>query len=242
MSRGFTILTNYTYSKSIDDLPVQAGVTGFDTSSALPWDADGRHQFDRGPSEFDHTHRFVASFVWELPALSSSGWMHAIFGNWQVSGLVQAQTGRPVTVLQGSNISGTGIGKDRGTFTGSDPYAGGACAASGTTAPCSDWISPAAFKLASDPTIKNTFGTVGKGSLRFPGLYTWDMGFSKTFGITERLKLQFRAEFFDIFNRVNYLSDEGTVNSFSSLTTRTFGGLTAGGDPRIGQMALKLNF
>ncbi len=242
MSRGFTILTNYTYSKSIDDLPVQAGVTGFDTSSALPWDADGRHQFDRGPSEFDHTHRFVASFVWELPSLAQSGWMHAIFGNWQVSGLVQAQTGRPVTVLQGSNISGTGIGKDRGTFTGSDPYAGGACAASGTTAPCSDWISPAAFKLASDPTIKNTFGTVGKGSLRFPGLYTWDMGFSKTFGITERLKLQFRAEFFDIFNRVNYLSDEGTVNSFSSLTTRTFGGLTAGGDPRIGQMALKLNF
>src|SRR4029453_8720936 len=61
MSKGFTILTNYTYSKSIDDLPVGAGVTGFDTSSALPWDAPGRHQFDRGPSGFAHPHRFRAS-------------------------------------------------------------------------------------------------------------------------------------------------------------------------------------
>jgi hypothetical protein len=243
MTRGFTILTNYTFSKSIDDLPVQAGVTGFDTSSAKPWDDPTRHAFDRGPSEFDRTHRFVASFVWEIPVPGAmNGWMRALLADWQLSGLVQAQTGRPLTVLQGREISGTGIGKDRGTFTGIDPYSGGACAASGVTSPCKDWITPAAFKIATDPTIKNTFGTVGKGSLRYPGFYSWDMGFAKNFVITERLKLQFRAEFFNIFNRVNFLSSEDVVNSFSSLSTRTFGGLTVGGDPRIGQMALKLSF
>src|SRR6266705_1133709 len=69
MSHGLTILGNYTWSKSIDDLPNGGGVAdvGADTVSPRPWDDPLRHQFDRGPSDFDHTHRFVASYVWQLP-------------------------------------------------------------------------------------------------------------------------------------------------------------------------------
>jgi hypothetical protein len=93
------------------------------------------------------------------------------------------------------------------------------------------------------------FGNVGKGSARFPGFYAWDIGLSKSFLLTERWKLQFRAEFFNAFNRVNFLDDEGTVNSFARfsmtngvLTNRLFGGLQVGGAPRIGQLALKVLF
>src|SRR5439155_3721103 len=113
---SLTILGSYTWSKSIDDLPPGAGVTGFDAGfSARPWDDPLRHQFDRGPSEFDHTHRFVSSFVWELPTFSGSkGFLHHAFGGWQYSGLVAGQTGRPFTVLQGAELSGTGLGQDRG--------------------------------------------------------------------------------------------------------------------------------
>ena len=240
LTHGFLILGNYTWSKSLDDLPPRAGVTGFDTSSALPWDDPRRHQFDYGPSEFDHKHRFVASFVWQLSDLKNRNkFVRGFLGGWQISGLVQGQTGRPVTVVQGSDISGTGIGQDRGTFTGANPYSSGAC---GTVASCRVFLNPAAFKPASDPSIKNTFGNVGKGSLRFPGFFGADMGLSKTFAITEELKVQLRGEFFNVLNHVNFLSDEGTVNTATTFSNSTFGTLRTAGDPRIGQLALKIIF
>jgi hypothetical protein len=152
---------------------------------------------------------------------------------------MQAQTGRPMTVVQGADISGTGIGQDRGTFTGVDPYTSGAC--TGVVA-CKLFLNPAAFKPGNDPTIRNTYGNIGKGSLRFPGFHAWDMGISKIFNITERYKVQFRSEFFNIFNQVNFLDDEGTVNNFSTVSNGNFGRLRTAKDPRIGQIALKFIF
>ncbi len=240
MTHGLMILASYTWSKSLDDLPPRAGVTGFDTSSALPWDDPNRHRFDYGPSEFDHTQRFVASYIWQMPSLKGkNGFVRGVLGDWQFTGLVQAQTGRPITVNQGTDISGTGIGLDRGTFNGADPYSSGPCA---NVAPCQVYLNAAAFKVATDPTIKNTFGNVGKGSLRFPGFYSWDMGLSKTFAITEGLRVQLRGEFFNIFNQVNFLGDEGTVNNSSQISNGNFATLRTATDPRIGQVALKIIF
>jgi len=252
MSRGLMVLANYTWAKSLDDLPPRAGVTGFDNSSALPWDDPNRHRFDYGPSEFDHKHRFVLSYVWELPSLKGqNGFVRGVFGGWQLSGLMQAQTGRPVTIEQGSDISRTGIGRDRGTLiAGASPYASGPC----PSAPCQFYLNLAAFEPTNvpnpanpnqtipNPHIINTFGAIGKGSLRYPGFYGWDMGISKTFSITERFKLQLRGEYFNIFNHVNFLSDETTVNNASTVSNGNFGRLTTATDPRIGQVALKLIF
>ena len=246
MASGLTILGSYTYSKSIDDLPPGAGVTGFDTFSARPWDDPLRHQFDRGPSDFDHTHRFVASFVYELPTLKgSSGFARQALGGWQFSGVVTAMTGRPFTVLQGTELSGTGLGNDRGTLNGSaDPYASGACAG---VSGCVNWLNPAAF--ASAASTKGTYGLTGKNAFRMPGKYTWDMGLSKNFTFTERWRLQFRAEFFNVFNRVNFfdedlLGSQPSLSNFQKLSAGAFGTFRAGqvGDPRIGQLALKLFF
>ena len=260
MSHGLTILGNYTWSKSIDDLPPGAGVTGFDTYSARPWDDPLRHQFDRGPSEFDHTHRFVASFVWELPGFSGSkAFVRHALGGWQYSGVVTAQTGRPFTVLEGGEISGTGIGNDRGALVaGVDPYSSTSCGASGG---CVSWLNSAAFvgprqvpdpanpgKLMVNPALAGTFGDVGKNSFRMPGKYSWDMGLFKNFTLTERWKLQFRAEFFNVFNRANFFDEDITpqpnLGNVQRLNASTFGTFRAGqvGDPRIGQLALKLIF
>ena len=245
MTHGLTILGNYTWSKSIDDLAPGAGVTGFDNSSARPWDDPLRHQFDRGPSEFDHTHRFVASFVWELPGSSSSnGFVRHALGGWQYSGVVSAQTGRPFTVLQGAELSGTQLGADRGTLvSGVNPYISGACP---TTTNCVSWLNKAAF--ATTAASLGTYGTTGKNAFRMPGYYDWDMGLFKNFSFTERWKLQFRAEFFNVFNRANFF-DEGipsqpNLGNFQKLNGSTFGQFRAGqvGDPRIGQLALKLFF
>ena len=101
--------------------------------------------------------------------------------------------------------------------------------------------------LFSQPTV-GTFGNAGKGSLRWPGYYNWDMGFSKEFKLTERYGVQFRTEFFNIFNRVNFRDTNNgsgfnnTVENVVNLNSRTFGTLRSALDPRIGQMALKILF
>jgi hypothetical protein len=241
MSHGLTIMGNYTWSKSIDDLPNGGGVAdiGADTVSSRPWDDPLRHQFDRGPSDFDHTHRFVASYIWELPGLSrASGLVRHVLGGWQLGGLVSAQTGRPFTLLSGINASGTGIGQDRANLLG-NASTPGACAAAKITTSCVDWLNPGAFTS----NAAGTFGNVGKGSFRLPGSFTWDMGLDKNFSITERWRLQFRAEFFNVFNRANFMDDGASLTNFQKLSSKNnFGAIQQAGDPRIGQLALKLFF
>jgi Carboxypeptidase regulatory-like domain/TonB-dependent Receptor Plug Domain len=243
MSHKLTIMGSYTWSKSLDDLPPGGGVAdiGADTSSARPWDDPLRHAFDYGPSEFDHTHRVTASYVWALPQLKSqNGLLRNVFGDWQLSGLVSAQTGRSFVVLSGASgasSSGTGIGQDRANLIG-DPYGAGACAKAGITGPCRDWLNPASFTS----NAPSTFGNIGKGSIRLPGFNGWDMGLSKNFRFTERAALLFRAEFFNIFNRVNFDEGAATGNFARLNSAANFGALQSVSDPRIGQLALKVTF
>jgi hypothetical protein len=249
-SRGLTILASYTYSRSIDDLPAGAGVTGFDTFSTRPWDDPLRHQFDYGPSDFDHTHRFVASYVWVLPTPArGNGFLRNVLGGWQLGGVVSAQTGRPFTVLQGDEVSGTGIGQDRATLiAGADPYAPGACAAAGINTgsnpkPCVDWLNKASFASKAQAIgTTGTFGNTGKNGFRLPGAYTWDMNTTKNFVFTERWRLEFRAEFFNVFNRANFMDDTASLSNFQKVKASAFGAIQQASDPRIGQLALKLYF
>jgi hypothetical protein len=146
VAHGITVLLNYTYSKSLDDLPFGEGVTGFDTGySALPITNPLRHQFDYGPSSFDHANVFTGSYVWQTPTLkNSNSWVRHMLGDFEFAGIVSAASGRPITVLQGTEISGTGIGNDRGTLiAGSNPYSKNSCA--GVTATCVSWLNPNAF-------------------------------------------------------------------------------------------------
>ncbi len=271
MSRGLTVLANYTFSKSMDDLPFGEGVSGFDTGySALPLTDPNRHRFDYGPSSFDHTHVFSGSYVWQLPSLSRQNRLvHHLFGDWQWGGIVSAATGRPITVLQGTEISGTGIGNDRGTYCTGNGAAGDTCqpgisaygnnSCAGVTATCVSWLNAAAFEPtkvggANNAVVFGTFGDIGKNALRLPGTFNWDMQLSKYINFTERWKLQLRAEYFNIFNHPNFAPEStstGTVNttdqisSFDKLNGNSaFGTFRAGqaADPRVAQLAAKLFF
>lgn len=232
-SRGFTVLMNYTWSKSIDDLPYNQGITGVSAgnNSPIPWNFPGRHQDDRGPSEFDHRHRFVTSYVWALPELAKTNRaVRALAGGWQFNGILTLQSGGPLTVVAGKDQSATGLGSDRANYLGGNPYGPGACGASG---PCMDYLIPSVFTI---PAL-GTFGNVGKGALRGPGLANWDMGIFKEFRVVrESLRLQFRGEFFNTFNRVNF-NNPGVTSSAGG-----FGSITRADDPRIGQLALKFLF
>ena len=266
MSHGFTFLANYTYSKSMDDLPFGEGVSGFDTGySALPFNDPNRHKMDYGPSGFDHTHVFSGSYVWRSPAIRNSGTLlRYLLGDYEIGGIVTAASGRPITVLQGTEISSTGIGQDRGTFvSGVDPYSADSC--NGVAAKCVSWLNPAAFLSTAQiktncgatftPTCAlPTFGNVGKNVLRLPRTSDWDVQISKYFNFTERWKLQLRAEYFNVLNHPNFAPESistGTVNgtdqisAFDKLNNNSaFGTFRAGqaGDPRVAQLALKLFF
>lgn len=163
--------------------------------------------------------------------------MRNVLGNWQFSGLVTAQTGRPFTALASGDVSNTGISMDRAFISG-PAYGSGSCAANGVTTPCKDLLNPNSF---SDPA-PGTFGNIGKGALRFPGYYNWNMAATKNFQLTERFRLQFRFEFFNVFNRVNYLDDDNTVANVATNGGSNFGNIQNSYDPRIGQAALKLFF
>jgi hypothetical protein len=266
LTHGLTLLANYTFSKSLDDLPFGEGVTGFDTGySALPLNDSDRHKFDYGPSSFDHTHVFTASYIWHSPSLRSSGWLvRNLLGDYEIGGIMSAASGRPITVLQGTELSGTGIGNDRGTFiTGVDPYSSTSC---GTTVNCVSWLNPAAFQptkvpnpanpatTINNPLIFGTFGDVGKNTLRLPGTFNWDMQFAKNFLITERWRLQLRAEYFNVLNHPNFAPESvstGTVNTTDQISAfdklngnSAFGTFRAGqaADPRVAQLAIKVFF
>jgi hypothetical protein len=95
------------------------------------------------------------------------------------------------------------------------------------------WFNTAAF--AVNPV--GTFGTVGKGTLRSPSTFNWDMGIFKTAKIRERFGIQFRAEFFNVFNQTQFLDPGVSVNSAT-----TFGRILTANDPRIMQFGLKLTY
>lgn len=231
-SQGFTILANYTWSKSQDNLPAGTDVTSPMLNAVIgtsPYVPDFK-ALDRGPSDFDYNHNFVVSYVWEVPALANANRLvRAVVGGWQISGIFSAQSGGPITITAGQDRSQTGIGNDKGVWLGQPARGSGAC---GSAAPCVDFLVPTAFAL---PAL-GTYGSIAKGTFRGPGAFNSDMGLSKRFPIRERLNLQFRAEFFNAFNRVNL------NNPTSSISGAGFGSIRGSRDPRIGQLALKLTF
>ncbi|MFL6452347.1 MAG: carboxypeptidase regulatory-like domain-containing protein [Bryobacteraceae bacterium] len=240
LSHGVSLLANYTWAKSLDTLPAGMAISTIDQSSysAIPWSFPGRHQNDYGPSEFDRTHRFILSYVWDLPKLTGhSAWLRYTVGGWQWTGIFTAQNGAPFTVRAGTDRSLTGLGSDRASFVGNvDPYGGNAC---GNTAPCVNFLNPAAFTVAP----LGQFGNVGKGSLRGPNYINVDSGLFKDIPVkSEAVRFQFRAEFFNVFNRVNYDLPAGDSRT-PAYNGANFGSLNRALErERIGQLALKLLF
>jgi hypothetical protein len=113
------------------------------------------------------------------------------------------------------------------------------------SAPCDQWINPAAFV----PNPTGTFGNVGRNELRGPGTVNVDVALSRIFKFTERFSVQVRAEAFNVINHTNFvggISPAGTVQSYTTMNTNlsssSFGLVQSAFDPRILQFALKLYF
>jgi hypothetical protein len=218
-SQGFTITSNYTLSKVEGDFGNEIIPYTMFQDPALVW----------GPLDQDHRHRFTTSWVLDLPGSNMDGPMKWVIGGWQWTGVMQFQTGRPYTVDSGRDNSLDGISNDRAKLTG-QPFE----PPSGSDATVS--FNPAAF-VVND---LGTWGNVGRGAYYGPSLHTWDMGLFKNFRFTNDMNVQFRAEFFNVFNQVNFdLPNRNVSGGNFGRITRTDPSF---GDPRIVQFGLKFVF
>lgn len=226
-SGGFSILGAWTYSHTID----QGSEHSYQAQDTLNWRAE------RASADFDVRHRLVVSYIYDLPIgkgrkfkTDAGSLAEAVIGGWQISGISTLQSGQPLTVIsQGSgdtsaDISNTGARRDRPNLIG-DPKVS-------TPAP-QNWINPAAFAL----NAPFTFGNAGRNIMAADDLTNFDFSIMKNFYYRgEPGKIQFRAEFFNLFNHANF--NKPNLN----FGTPAFGKIDSARDPRQVQFGLKLYY
>jgi len=219
LTTNFTLLASYTWSKLIDD----ASADGDTPTDPFNF----RHE--RGPSDLDLAHRFVASFLYALPKLGGRNvFLRQVLGGWETNGIVSLQSGSWVNIVSGVDNSQSATNNDRADLVG-NPYL--------DTSRSRDELIRRYFNTEAFTVNRaGTFGNVGRNILRGPGDATVDFGLFKNFPLTERVRLQVRGEFFNLFNRVNL------GNPIGNASAANFGQITSAGNPRVAQLALKLNF
>jgi hypothetical protein len=217
-NKGLTLLSNFVWSKTIDN-----------TSSAAEGNAGPPNPFNfqsaRGLADFDQKFRLNLSAVYDFPKVNVHGVGNVLLNNWSLHMITSLYSGLPFTVVSGTDRSLSGVGNDYADLIGNPARTVG----SNTI---SQWFNTAAFA----PAALGTFGTSGRNILRGPGYFDIDASLFKEFIFTERWRLQFRAETFNLQNRANF------QNPTASVSSGTFGRITAAYDPRVMQFALKLFF
>jgi carboxypeptidase family protein len=258
--RGFSSTINYTWSHSIDNAS-----DGQDyVANATQPDNSFRPDQERASSNFDNRQRFVATFTYDAPNF----WKRfpRIGGGWQLNGIVTFRSGNPFHVNLFDDYNGTGEFFPRPDLVG-DPFAGTGgpdrfLNLSAFAVPCT--LDPAGDGSAGS-CIPGTqhFGSLGRNALVGPGYRNFDLSVFKTTPITERVKLQFRAEIFNIFNHPNFASPllpgfsaDASFNGIDPVTGRGVDFLPitvtpdvgignpflGGGGSRNIQLALRLTF
>ncbi len=224
-SAGLALLSTFTWGHSIDDGNGIATSTA--ASSTLAQNAYDLAA-ERARSDFDVKYRFVFSPVYELPfgagkPWASQGFLSKIVGGWQVSALLSAQTGTPLTPYYSGNVSGTLNYEDRPNVVG-DPNAGPNTA--------QQWFNKAAFARPA----AGTFGNAGRNVINGPGLVNVDVAVVRMFRLSERFQIQFRAQSYNTLNHPNFNYPNATADSAA------FGTITSAADPRELEGALRLVF
>jgi hypothetical protein len=235
LARNYTVLASYTWSRSFDD---DSGISEGD-GVTNPFDS----HWDFGPSNFDRRQVFALSFVSYLPQWhGSSGTLRNLANGWEFTGIASYKTGIPINVVAGydTDFFGDGYenyGQERPELVGPQTISHANKAAYiqeyfNTNA----YAFPCPVPLVAGSCQVPALGNLGRNTLTGPGNENWDLGLFKNTGVTERVKTQFRAEFFDAFNHANF------SNPLSNMSEAQFGTITSASPGRTIQFSLKLLF
>jgi hypothetical protein len=238
-SRGVQFRANYTFQKSLDNHSSSflgnSGVGG--TTTILD---PQNPKLDWGPSNFNIRNRLAANFSYELPfgrgkeyLSHATGIAAELVSGWQLNGIFTAQSGFPFTPLVSFNQSGNGDSRNPDRPNLNPDFSGPIVLGNSQ-----QWYNPAAFLL---PTA-GTYGNAGRDILEGPGVAEFDASLFKMFRISERTRLQFRAEFFNLVNHANFglpiittFTSSGAVSPSAGLINYT------GTTSRQIQLGLKLS-
>ncbi|MGA2811628.1 MAG: TonB-dependent receptor [Candidatus Acidiferrum sp.] len=232
MSSHFSLRLAYTYSHSIDD---QSAFLGIGVDPNFPQDSHDLAA-ERADSSFDMRHRFVGAYVIDLP--QGNLWTR----NTEIRGITTIQSGQPFTPelnFDNSNTGDAGTANEAGTdrpnvvgswTTGSCPNPGGGAPFPVGTVNC--WFNTSAFVVGAP----NTYGNAGRNIIRGPGFASFDLSALRNFSLTERLKMSFEAQAFNLFNRPNFMQPDNV------LEDSTFGKIGSAMAPRQIQLALRFSF
>jgi hypothetical protein len=212
---GVSLLASYTFSKMIDNASFRGSIGAQPSFPQNSYDLAA----ERGLSFFDVPHRFVASWIWNLPFGKGP------LGGWQFVGIFQYQSGNPWSIGVAGDVPNVGAGNARADVVGNPYPAGFRRGGSERLA-----FSTAAFAQPA----RGTFGNSGRNIIRDAPLNNWDCGFFKNTRFGERLRVQFRAELFNALNHTQFQQFANTVN------TPAFGTWNSARAPRIAQLGLKL--
>lgn len=218
----FNMLTSYVWSKSLD----------YDGPTVDNYDLHKNY----GPSAYDLRHRFVASYTYELPTPKFWGVIgKQALGGWHINQVTILQSGNPFTVTSGTDTNRDGTNNDRVNITG-DPYSH----ARSRYDKINNFFKISAFSQPNFTTATdNPYGNEQKNALYGPGNVNTNLSMFKDFFITERVKLQVRAESYNVIGNVNLNNPRTNLSVFKNLTN---GFITGAGDPRRFQFAAKLLF
>lgn len=241
-SNGLQFEAAYTYSHALDD----ASSASLGAQNQGDFRLQTAPQLEYGNADFDVRHRFVFNFVYNLPfgkdqrfGSDLSGFRNQIVGNWQVTGIISAQTGNWFTPTDDLvNVSNSDCGGD--VFNCARPNVVGN--PNGKPCMAGTIFNTCAF-VAN--TVEGTFGDAGRNIIRGPGLQNWDLSFIKQFPVREQMHFEFRAELFNIWNHPNPTFTDVTTTDENFSTERgtsQFGFPTASLPPRLIQFALKFYF
>ena len=236
---GMTGNVSYTLGEALsgapDHISTSGGGAGIDTGVFREPQDGNNLAAEYGPTEFDIRHRFVASYIWELPFGRGrhwgNGWNRAMdlaFGGWQVTGIHVLQTGLALTAtLSGANVVNLGGERRARPNLVGDPEL------PESERTVARWFNTDAF--AAFP-VPQAFGNAGIGIMRGPGLANFDFTFAKNFHVNDRRSFQFRTEVFNAFNHANF----GPPNI--ARDSSGFGQILSAAPARIIQFGVKFYF
>jgi hypothetical protein len=182
----------------------------------------------------------VLSYEWMLPVWNNpQNWYQHILANWQVNGITTFMSGTPFTVYDSAGVSGQGGAPEISGFPSDRPNLIGNPNAQPHTP--DQWLYPSSsanspFQRLNPVTQAGQFGNAGRNIVQGPGLQQWDFSAFKNFKLAEGKSLQFRSEFFNIFNHANFGLPVNDLNS------PNFGKIQTSQPGRLVQLALKFLF
>ncbi len=226
-SHGLQFQASYTWSKTLDN------ASSFE-SALNPLNFNATY----GPSAYDARNRFVFNYVWDLPVPKFEGFKGKALNGWEMTGIISFQSGFPIRITSQDDVEqldSTFLFEAPGEPNLVAPFKRTDIRKTGGFA-----FDPSIFD--NDPTAGGpALGTIGNSPRTIccgPGINNWDVSFNKNTLITERLGMEFRADFFNVWNHAQFYSVDGDVTNQGS----TFGQVQHVRDPRLIQLALKFRF